>query len=61
MVNAGLKSEGIIPVDQFKDEEGQVEIKVGDQVDVALDTGERMEKLGYQGKSEKSPSLDRAG
>ena len=40
VVNAGLKSEGIIPVDQFKDEEGQVEIKVGDQVDVALDTVE---------------------
>jgi len=40
MVNAGLKSEGIIPVDQFKNEEGQVEIKVGDEVDVALDTVE---------------------
>ena len=40
VVNAGLKSEGIIPVDQFKNEEGQVEIKVGDQVDVALDTVE---------------------
>ena len=40
VVNAGLKSEGIIPVDQFKNEEGQVEIKIGDQVDVALDTVE---------------------
>ena len=40
VVNAGLKSEGIIPVEQFKNEDGQVEIKVGDQVDVALDTVE---------------------
>ena len=40
VVNAGLKSEGIIPVEQFKNEEGQVEINVGDQVDVALDTVE---------------------
>ena len=40
VVNAGLKSEGIIPVDQFKNEEGQIEISVGDEVDVALDTVE---------------------
>ena len=38
IVNAGLKSEGVIPVDQFLDESGNVEVKVGDEVDVALDS-----------------------
>jgi small subunit ribosomal protein S1 len=36
-VNAGLKSEGFIPVEQFKDEQGTLEIAIGDTVDVALD------------------------
>lgn len=39
-VNAGLKSEGLIPVDQFYDENGQIEVSVGDAVDVALDAVE---------------------
>jgi len=39
-VNAGLKSESAIPVDQFRNEEGVVEIAVGDEVEVALDTVE---------------------
>ncbi len=38
VVNAGLKSEGIIPIEQFLDEEGQLEITVGDDVDVSLDS-----------------------
>ena len=38
IVNAGLKSEGVIPVDQFLDEGGNVEVNVGDEVDVALDS-----------------------
>jgi small subunit ribosomal protein S1 len=38
IVNAGLKSEGIIPIDQFYDEHGQLEVAVGDAVDVALDS-----------------------
>lgn len=37
VVNAGLKSEGVIPVNQFLDENGHLEIEVGDEVDVALD------------------------
>ncbi|KPK40864.1 MAG: 30S ribosomal protein S1 [Gammaproteobacteria bacterium SG8_47] len=37
IVNAGLKSEGVIPADQFKNEEGIVDVNVGDQVEVALD------------------------
>jgi len=39
-VNAGLKSEGIIPLDQFKDDQGHVTVQVGDEVDVALDAVE---------------------
>ena len=38
VVNAGLKSEGVIPIDQFLNEEGQLEITVGDDVDVSLDS-----------------------
>ncbi|HXH04056.1 MAG TPA: 30S ribosomal protein S1 [Candidatus Competibacteraceae bacterium] len=37
VVNAGLKSEGLIPLDQFKNEDGVLEVKVGDEVEVALD------------------------
>jgi small subunit ribosomal protein S1 len=37
VINAGLKSEGIVPIEQFKDEEGTLEVQVGDEVKVALD------------------------
>ncbi|MDS4021570.1 MAG: 30S ribosomal protein S1 [Candidatus Competibacter sp.] len=37
IVNAGLKSEGLIPLEQFYNEEGVLDVKVGDQVEVALD------------------------
>jgi small subunit ribosomal protein S1 len=37
LVSAGLKSEGMIPVAQFFNDKGQLEIAVGDKVDVALD------------------------
>ncbi|MDZ7622402.1 MAG: 30S ribosomal protein S1 [Candidatus Competibacteraceae bacterium] len=37
VVNAGLKSEGLIPLEQFYNEEGVLEVKVGDLVEVALD------------------------
>ena len=37
-VHAGLKSEGVIPRDQFINESGEIEIQVGDTVDVALET-----------------------
>lgn len=39
-VNAGLKSEGIIPVSQFYNENGELELAPGDEVDVALDAVE---------------------
>ncbi|MCF6324116.1 MAG: 30S ribosomal protein S1 [Gammaproteobacteria bacterium] len=37
VVNAGLKSEGVIPLEQFLNEKGELEVAVGDEVDVALD------------------------
>ena len=37
---AGLKSESIIPIEQFKDERGELEVEVGDEVEVALETVE---------------------
>jgi small subunit ribosomal protein S1 len=40
VVNAGLKSEGMIPVEQFRNESGELEVAVGDQVDVALEAVE---------------------
>jgi len=40
VVNAGLKSEGLIPTEQFRDENGEIEVSVGDEVDVALDAVE---------------------
>jgi small subunit ribosomal protein S1 len=40
IVHAGLKSEAVIPADQFFNERGELEVKVGDQVEVALDTVE---------------------
>ncbi len=40
VVNAGLKSEGIIPRSQFLDVNGNLEVGVGDEVRVALDAVE---------------------
>ncbi|MGH8280347.1 MAG: 30S ribosomal protein S1 [Gammaproteobacteria bacterium] len=40
IVNAGLKSEGVIPAEQFRNENGELEITVGDDVEVALDAFE---------------------
>lgn len=37
LVDAGLKSESSIPVEEFKNAAGELEIEVGDEVDVALD------------------------
>lgn len=37
-VNAGLKSESVISLNEFKNEHGELEINVGDQVDVAIDS-----------------------
>jgi small subunit ribosomal protein S1 len=40
LVNAGLKSESVIPAEQFLNERGVVEVQVGDEVEVALETVE---------------------
>jgi small subunit ribosomal protein S1 len=40
IVNVGLKSEAVISVDQFKNERGEIEVKAGDEVEVALDSVE---------------------
>ncbi len=37
-VNAGLKSEGVIPLEQFRDDEGGCSLQVGDEVRVALES-----------------------
>ncbi|QJC33358.1 30S ribosomal protein S1 [Enterobacteriaceae endosymbiont of Donacia clavipes] len=38
LVDAGLKSESFIPITQFKNSQGEIEIKIGDKIDVALDS-----------------------
>mgnify|MGYP003572165558 FL=1 len=40
IVNAGLKSEGVIPIEQFYNNQGEVEVVVGDAVEVSLDAVE---------------------
>jgi small subunit ribosomal protein S1 len=40
IVNVGLKSEAVIPIEQFKNEQGVLEVKAGDEVEVALDSVE---------------------
>ncbi|MCA1780018.1 MAG: S1 RNA-binding domain-containing protein, partial [Xanthomonadaceae bacterium] len=37
VVNAGLKSEGIVPIHQFRRDDGQLEVEVGDEVEVSLE------------------------
>ncbi|MGR6034362.1 MAG: 30S ribosomal protein S1 [Candidatus Nitrosoglobus sp.] len=40
IVNAGFKSEGVIPVEQFRDDKGNLNISKGDLVEVALESVE---------------------
>jgi len=40
IVNAGFKSEGVIDIRQFYNEKGELEVAVGDEVEVALDAVE---------------------
>jgi small subunit ribosomal protein S1 len=37
VVNAGLKSESFIPVEEFKNDKGEIEVKAGDFVSVAIE------------------------
>lgn len=36
-IDAGLKSESIVSLDQFRNDQGEIEVEIGDQVDVVLD------------------------
>src|SRR6185436_9859485 len=38
VVNAGLKSESYIPIDEFRNDRGEVEAKTGDFVSVAIES-----------------------
>ncbi|HUT40188.1 MAG TPA: 30S ribosomal protein S1 [Gammaproteobacteria bacterium] len=40
IVNAGLKSEGVIPIEEFKNASGELEVVVGDQIEVTLEAVE---------------------
>jgi small subunit ribosomal protein S1 len=37
VVHAGLKSEGVIPIEQFKNSQGELEVELGDEVEVSLE------------------------
>ncbi|MEJ2128551.1 MAG: 30S ribosomal protein S1 [Woeseiaceae bacterium] len=40
IVSAGLKSEAVIPIEQFKDDKSETAVAVGDEIEVALDAVE---------------------
>ncbi len=40
LISAGLKSEAVIPIDQFQNEKGEADISVGDEIEVALEAVE---------------------
>lgn len=58
ILSAGLKSESLVSINQFKDQSGDVEIKVGDKVEVVIEEiedGEGRTKLSRQkAKNEKT-------
>ncbi len=65
IVNAGLKSESAIPMEQFLNERGDVEVAIGDQIDVALEmmedgTGETRLSREKAKRSESWTRLERA-
>jgi len=37
VVNAGLKSESFIPIDEFKNDQGEVDVQIGDFISVAIE------------------------
>src|SRR6185436_4650026 len=40
IVSVGLKSEAVIPAEQFRDENGEIDVQIGQEVEVALDAVE---------------------
>ena len=45
VVNAGLKSEAYVPIDEFRNDQGEVEVQVGDFVSVAVDAIEPLKDI----------------
>src|SRR6266545_2326245 len=56
LIDVGYKSEGQIPIQEFTDREGHVQVKVGDDVDVFFDASE-----GEDGGSVHSPRGEESG
>ena len=46
VVNAGLKSESVIPLEEFRDDSGQLAIKAGDFVSVAIEDSDEHDLFG---------------
>ena len=40
LIDVGYKSEGQIPIHEFQDRQGNLEVKVGEEVDVYFDSSE---------------------
>jgi small subunit ribosomal protein S1 len=40
IINAGLKSEGVVPIEQFRTADGGLEVDVGDEIEVSLEAVE---------------------
>src|SRR5215510_435085 len=40
MIDVGYKTEGQVPIEEFRDREGQIRVKIGDDVDVFFDSSE---------------------
>ena len=50
-VDIGMKSEGLVPIDEVKDHDGNVKVNPGDEIDVMVEKGETEEgypKLSHQ-------------
>jgi small subunit ribosomal protein S1 len=51
IVDVGYKSEGVIPIEEFRDESGQLQVKVGDEIDVLFERRENESGLISLSKS----------
>jgi len=64
-VHAGLKSEGVIPRDQFTNASGECTLNIGDEVQVALETVEdgfgETQALAREGETRRSLEDARSG
>src|SRR6187455_28290 len=43
IVDVGYKSEGLIPIEEFRDHSGQIKVNVGDDIEVLLEKTEDLE------------------